>query len=217
MNKCFIITSYLSSPMSDNNVNIGQEDYIICADGGYAHALHANIVPHVVIGDFDSLNQSLQIPARVEVLSVGAEKDDTDTMLCLKYGMEKGFDDFVIIGGLGGRLDHTFANLQTMSYAVDHQIAIRIIDGKNQAIMIGPGTGRENGSQEVRLPKAEGCKLSLFSFSDQCRVTIQGVKYPLQDYLLTSSFPLGTSNEFAAEEAVIVNHFGKLLIILSKD
>lgn len=217
MRKCFIITSYLSSPIGDNNVKMGAEDYVICADGGYAHAAGSGIVPHLVIGDFDSLDRTLQIPAQVEVLSVGAEKDDTDTMLCVKHGMEKGFDDFVIIGGLGGRLDHTFANLQTMSYAVDHQVAIRIIDGKNQAIMIGPGIGRENGPQEVRLPKAEGCKLSLFSFSDQCRVTIQGVKYPLQDYLLTSSFPLGTSNEFAAEEAVITNGFGKLLIILSKD
>ena len=184
MGKCLIITSYLSSPISDNNVKMGTEDYIICADGGYAHAAAAAIIPHLVIGDFDSLDRTLQIPAGVEVLSVGVEKDDTDTLLCLKYGIERGFKEFVIVGGLGGRLDHTFANLQTMSYAVDHQASIRILDGKNRAFMMGTGVDLGAGSCEMCIPREEGWKLSLFAFSDECRVTIQGVKYPLQNHLL---------------------------------
>jgi thiamine pyrophosphokinase len=107
MSRCLIIAA---APINDyeqlsqylNNIN-----YIICADGGYIHARKLNLKPNVIIGDLDSIGE---IPQDIEVLQFNAEKDETDTLLAVKLGIERGFKDFLIIGGLGGRLDHTYAN-----------------------------------------------------------------------------------------------------------
>ena len=74
-----------------------QDDFILCADGGYAHACRMGIQPDLLIGDFDSM----QIPesAGCKILSYPPEKDDTDMLLALKSGLERGFRDFLILGG----------------------------------------------------------------------------------------------------------------------
>ncbi len=144
------------------------------------------------------------------VIPLPAEKDDTDTMVCLNHGIQQGFNEFYILGGLGGRLDHTIANLQTMSHAIDLQKSIWFLDGKNSATMRNPG--------KLTLPKKIGSKISLFTFTDFCNdVCIQGVKYPLKNCLLKNSLPLGVSNEFVDEKAEISHSSGKLLIILARD
>ena len=85
-------------------------DYIIAADGGYRHAQALGITPHAILGDFDSLGF---VPEEAEVFPV--EKDDTDAMLAVRHGLEKGCKTFYIYGGMeGDRADHTVANLQTL-------------------------------------------------------------------------------------------------------
>lgn len=215
MNRCVIITAFQSISLPQA-FDFCQSDFIICADGGYDHAMQGGIHPHVLIGDFDSLGkEALELQKDFEdsggrVLRLPAEKDDTDTLYCLKYGIKLGFEDFFILGGLGGRLDHTIANLQTMSYAIDRQKKIWFLDGKNKATLRNPG--------ELTIPKEDGMKLSLFSFGDSCQgVSIKGVKYPLDSCRLENSFPLGVSNEFAEDSAAISHTAGKLLIVLSQD
>lgn len=207
MKRCVIITSFQSAKIRDY-ISIKENDFIICADGGYNFAKAEEILPDVVIGDFDSFHG--EIHSSVKVIRANVEKDDTDTMLCLKYGIEQGCDSFIIAGGLGGRLDHTLGNLQCMAYAVDLQKSIWIIDGKNKATMLGFGA--------IRIHKIEGAQISLFSFTDECQgVDIRGVKWPLNNAVLRNSFPLGVSNEFQEEFALIQNELGKLLIVLSED
>lgn len=217
LNRCIIITSYQSASLRES-FSFHKDDFIICADGGYSFARLEGLRPNVVIGDFDSIDFSrIETDLRNEgtgsgcvVVRVAAEKDDTDTMICLKYGMDKGFSEFFILGGLGGRLDHTIANLQTMSHAIDHQGTIWFLDGKNKATLRNPG--------KVTIQKLEGFKISLFAFGDSCNgVSIQGVKYPLENCMLSHSFPLGVSNEFVEGNAEISHTAGKLLIILSQD
>jgi len=217
LSRCVIITSYQSDLLKES-FDFRKDDFILCADGGYSFARMEGIKPNVLIGDFDSMNFSdIESDLRnkgsinnCEVIRVAVEKDDTDTMICLQYGIDKGFDEFFIIGGLGGRLDHTIANLQTMSYAVDHQHTIWFLDGKNRATLRNPG--------RITIQKLAGFKISLFTFGDSCDgVSIQGVKYPLENCLLNNSFPLGVSNEFVEENAEISHTSGKLLIILSRD
>lgn len=97
-----------------------------------------------------------------------------------------------------------------MSYAVDRRKTIWFFDGKNRATLRNPG--------RITINKAEGYKVSLFSYGESCDgVSITGVKYPLKNHRLDSSFPLGVSNEFLDESAEISHTSGKLLIILSKD
>ncbi len=214
-----MITSWQSALLKESFA-FRKYDYIIFADGGYAHAKAEGILPDVIVGDFDSIDfgsieSDLKDPdsgKNCRVVRVAVEKDDTDTMICIKYGIDQGFDEFCVIGGLGGRLDHTVANLQAMSYAVDHNKTIWFFDGKNRATLKNPGS--------LTVNKADGYFLSLFSYGESCGgVSIKGVKYPLEDHLLGNSFPLGVSNEFTdgAEQAAVSHTSGKLLIILSKD
>ncbi len=212
MKRCVIITAYHSAPIH-KYFDFHEGDFIVCADGGYIYAKKENIIPHVLIGDFDSLNldsNSLSIPSSTEVVQLPVEKDDTDTMFCLKYGIEKGYDTFMVLGGLGGRLDHTMANLQTMNYAIEQEKEIQFIDGKNQATLRNPGS--------IEIKRKDDTKLSIFSYSDTCEgISLDGTKYLLTNYSLTNTFPLGVSNEFAKDTVKITHTKGKLLIILSQD
>lgn len=217
LNRCVIITSCQSALLKES-YEFRQDDYIICADGGYSHARMEGIRPDVVIGDFDSIDYSFTeddlkksgLVGSCRIIRAAAEKDDTDTMICLKYGMDLGYQEFFFLGGLGGRLDHTVANLQTMAHAIDSGCSIWFLDGKNRATLRNPGN--------LTVPALEGYKISLFAFEAACEgVTIQGVKYPLKDHLLKNNFPLGLSNEFLEKNAEISHASGKLLVILSHD
>ena len=230
MNRCIIITSYQTARLREI-FDFREDDFIICADGGYFHACAEGILTDVLIGDFDSLDYDFIDPIIPDIgeppfnelnrkdfrLDNGGrifrhavEKDDTDTMICLNYGLEQGFEEFYILGGLGGRLDHTIANLQTMSHAIDQGKSIWILDGKNRATLRNPGS--------ITLQRTDGYKLSLLSYSDVCEgVSIQGVKYPLDNRRINNSCPLGVSNEFIESNTVICHQSGKLLIILSQD
>lgn len=202
-----IFTAYNQYGVNES-LELSSDDFVICADGGYLYAQEANIVPDVVIGDFDSLKTQAREFGNIK--KYPAEKDETDTMLCLKYGIEHGYSDFVIAGGMGGRLDHTVANLQCLSYAVENNKKIWMVDSNNLVTMIAGGS--------VEIEKKEGFKLSLLSFTDECRgVSVKGTKYQLNGAVLSSRWPVGISNEFIAPKAEISCSSGKLLICVSRD
>lgn len=207
MSRCIIIAAHNEVAVK-SIVNIRADDFIICADGGYAFAAAEGIVPNLVIGDFDSFHGVVE--PSIEVERVAAEKDDTDTLLCLKRGIERGFEEFIIVGGIGGRLDHTIANLQTVAYGCERGCFVLLADKGNLVTMIGADT--------VKLPKVNGYKLSVFAFGDVCEgVYESGVKYPLTNATITNTFPIGVSNEIEAENAVISCKKGKLLLVMSKE
>lgn len=217
MSRCIIITSFQSASLREFFA-FRRDDFIICADGGYFFAKAEDIKPQMIIGDFDSIDvhsieedlEGSELDGSCRIVRVEEEKDDTDTMICLRYGIDQGFQEFYVLGGLGGRLDHIIANLQTMSYAVDRGISIWFLDGKNRATLRNPG--------KLAVSKINGYKISLFAFGDQCEgVSIRGVKYPLENYLLKNHFPIGVSNEFYEYHAEISHETGKLLIVLSHD
>lgn len=207
MEKCIIITSYIEGTIREL-VDISEKDYIICADGGYDLAVAENITPSIVIGDFDSSN--ITIPQGINIVTVPVKKDVTDTALCLDHAAEKGYRHVLIVGGIGGRLDHTIANIQNIfAYTKQGMSVIMADQGNIVMALINGGT---------TIPPREGHKLSLFSHSDLCRgVTVSGAQYPLQNHTLTAQFPLGVSNEFAGEDVTVEVENGELLIIMSRD
>ena len=94
-------------------------DYVIAADAGYEYCRKNNIIPDLVLGDFDSLGAA---PKHPNVMQLPVEKDDTDTVFAIKTGLEKGYRHFYIYGGLGGkRSDHTIANLQSLLYIANRK------------------------------------------------------------------------------------------------
>lgn len=204
--RCYI---FAGSPDADcKDVIFDDDRYVICADGGLKLALRLGIEPDVIIGDFDTYKGKL--PEKWEIIKYPPEKDDTDTMLAVKLALNRGYKNITICGGLGGRLDHTFANLQTLRYILKHGGIGELVGEGNIATMQGAG---------VRVySRLRGYYCSLFSFGDECSgITLTGFKYPLKNGTLKNSFPLGASNEVTGKSGVISVEKGSLLVIFSKD
>ena len=200
---CIIISGGDFSPVPAP----GPEDFIIACDRGYAHALRCGIRPDLVVSDFDSYDGA--IDPEIPVNRFRSEKDDTDTMLAIRYAAAKGFDEVRLYCALGGRLDHTLANLQALVFAEEHGLRGSIHSEDTVIHTL------QNGS--LTLPRREGWALSVFAAKDCCEgVSIRGAKYPLDHVRLSNGFPLGVSNQWAAERATISVESGILLIVEAK-
>ena len=209
MNNLVIITSFLESKFNIKSM-ILPSDYVICTDGGYDIAQTYDLTPNLLMGDFDSIESPL--PSDINIERFPPEKDYTDLELALKKAMELNADNVTIIGGIGGRLDHTFANIQLLSSYTNNFTSLTLVDGKNKCFVLN-----DNQSQGITIPQEDGSYISLFSLSAKCTgVTFQGVKYPLDNAELTREFPLGVSNEFVKKEAALSVKDGTLLVIISK-
>ena len=203
MGKCVIFCAGEFTGLAEP---VKRGDLVIAADGGYRYASALGITPDIVLGDFDSLGY---VPENSRVFPV--EKDDTDAMLAVRYGLEQGYKDFVLYGTLDGpRLDHTIANLQTLQFLADRQ-ATGFLVGCNQiATVVRSGC--------LALPATYKGTVSVFCMgADARKVTIEGLKYTLQNGTLSAGFPLGVSNAFIGKNAKISVGEGSLLIIYARE
>lgn len=167
---------------------IRADDYVIAADRGYAFCRQMGQKPSLLLGDFDSYEGTIETDC--PILEYPVEKDDTDTMLAIKVALEKGFDELLLLGMCGGRLDHTIANIQSVVYAVLHGAQAVIADEDLYITALC-------GGQSILVPNREGFVLSVFSHSSSCKgVTLKDLYYPLEDADLSNTFPLGVSNHF---------------------
>ena len=199
MGKCVIFCAggfrALAQPLKET-------DYLLAADGGLVHLEKLGLKPQGIIGDFDSLGY---VPQGAQVFPV--EKDDTDSMLAVRKGLELGMKDFVLYGALDGdRLDHTLANFQTLCFLAEHGAKGCLVGLKYLVAVV------KNG--ELQLPeKAKGI-VSVFCMGRDARgVTLEGLQYPLENGVLSSSFPLGVSNHFTGEQATVRVKDGTLLVM----
>ena len=200
MNTCYIFGA-LNTEIVDFNPQ--ENDLIIAADGGYSTLKKLNIKPDLVVGDFDSLGEA---PKDETVIKHPIKKDDTDTLLAVKIGLEKGYKTFVIYGAVGGRLDHTVATIQTATFVAENGGIAYIYDGNHTVTTI------KNSSINFKA-NAKGY-ISIFALSGVAKgVTIKGLLYELNDAEITPSFPIGVSNEFISKESEISVKDGILTII----
>lgn len=188
--------------MAGTELNIPEGAYVIAADAGLTVLESRGICPDLIVGDFDSLGR---IPEGDNVLCAPAEKDDTDILLAVKTALEMGYRTLIIYGGLGGRLDHSLANLQILNY-ITSQGAIGFLAGCGCVCTV-------IRDASLRFsPKTRGT-VSVFSMGDIARgVTLTGMKYPLTDYDMSNTFPIGVSNEMAGNARVTVKN-GTLAVI----
>lgn len=188
--RCVVFTAYCEGDPRDAYIP-REGDMVLCADAGLETARRMGVEPEMVIGDFDSMDE----PQGGNVIRHPVIKDDTDTMLCIKYAWEWGIKDFLIVGGIGGRLDHTLANLQTLNCLALRGNRAELCDGRVHIAAV------RNGS--VKLPRSKG-KLSVFAMNGPCRgVSIRGAKYELENGEFFPHIPLGMGNDFAADFAEI--------------
>lgn len=187
----------------------GGDDLVIAADAGVLHLEKLGLHAGLIVGDFDSLGTIPQDTAS-NIIVHPVQKDDTDTILAVREGLARGYHEFVIAGGLGGRLDHTLANLQTLTFLEKSSDAV-----KNHGYLAGDGKVITLLSDEsVTFHAGHSGILSLFCVGDHADVTIEGLKYPLDHYPMTPDFPIGVSNEFIGKESKITVKNGRVWMIL---
>lgn len=184
-------------------------DISISADCGYKNAKKLGVSIDFAVGDFDSGDKA-ELPREAEIIEVPAEKDFTDTQLAVDVALEQGADFITIIGGLGGRLDHTLSNLAILEKLWSMGIRAMITDGKNRARYI------ERTSELV--PKSLFKYLSLIAADENVKgVSLEGCKYPLKNAKLTRTNQFAVSNEILKNCALVSVKKGGLYIIESKD
>ena len=189
----------------------GADDLILAADAGYRTAQHLGLRPAIVLGDFDSLGSVPELPEGTELIRVPAEKNLTDTQLGVQTALERGAQAVTIVGGLGGRLDHTLSNLAILEDLWEKKIPAVITDGKNRARFL-----RSNSLLLLREPQFR--YFSLISSDPTVRgVTLEGCKYPLRNAKLTRRLHFAVSNEISGNCALISVRRGGVWIIESSD
>ena len=178
-------------------------DYVIAADRGYDSLLAYGVMPDMVVGDFDSLGHT---PKHPNVFHLPREKDDTDMVFALRKGLELGYRRFILLGGVGGRLEHTLGNLQILDWLTT-QGAEGVLAGEKTA-----ATALRDGS--LTFPASMTGYLSVFCNSGTAEnVNLTGLKFPLEHYEMTGSFPIGVSNEFTGVEATVSVDHGSLILV----
>jgi thiamine pyrophosphokinase len=193
-----------------NKANITEhpksDDLKIAADSGYKNALELGEKVDVLLGDFDSYTDKM--PEGIEVLKVPAEKDFTDTQMAVKEALERGADELVIIGGLGGRLDHTLSNVSILSELWKIRVHTVMTDGFNRV--------RYLNSSSTLVPRSHFKYVSLIALSEKLKgVSIEGCKYPLDNATLLKANQYAVSNEILGNCALISLKKGECLIIES--
>ena len=127
---CYLFGAGEQSPC---HIELGKDDLVIAVDGGFDYLEKIGLRADYVIGDFDSVSASSHLPS--DCIRHPKEKDDTDMMLAARLGLEKGYTNFEIYGGLGGRLDHTLANIQTLTFLNRHN-AVGTLIGDDYALKV---------------------------------------------------------------------------------
>lgn len=179
------------------------DDFVIAADAGFQVLEQSGINMDLVIGDFDSLPF---VPNHSEVITLKKEKDDTDMRAAVQEGLKAGYETFHIYGGTGGRIEHTIANMQLLA-----ELSL----GGKRGFLFGEDyiiTALTNGT--FSFPDHVSGYVSVFAHSERAEgVWLRGLKYELQDAVLTNSYPLGVSNEFIGKESSISVRTGTVLIV----
>ena len=187
--------------------SVNPEDFVICCDAGFAAAQRRGITPDLLIGDFDSYRAPL--PESVETLRFPVEKDDTDSMLALREGLRRGYKRFVLLFSLGGRLDHTLANIQALAF-LEELGATGMLIGPNDRVQL-----LKNGT--LGIPRDSAYTLSIFAYGGKAiGVTLKGMQYPLNNAVVTETFPVGLGNHIIAPTGRISVLDGTLLVVESK-
>ncbi len=202
MNRCLIF----GAGDMPSKIDILADDFVVCADGGIAIAEKFGIENYLAIGDFDSYEGEVS----KDYIVLSAEKDETDLIAAINIGLKRGFREFVLYGCLGGRLDHTVANIQTLNYLNERDASGILTSDDCKVILLDSADLALENDNDYRY-------ISVFSYGGTAKgVTIRGLKYTLDNAILSDSFPLGVSNEFLENSGKISVIEGKLLIILTK-
>lgn len=183
------------------------DDFVIAADAGIRYLEQCGISADLAVGDFDSLDYT---PSHPNTIALNSEKDETDMFAAVREGIKAGYSVFHIYCGMGCRVDHTLANIQILAYLAQNDMQGYLFGKDNVITAI---TDREMVFEAV--PSGY---ISVFSHTEKSDgVYLRGLKYELNNAVLTNTFPLGVSNEFIGIKSSISVSSGTLLIVFPRE
>lgn len=200
---CFIVAA---GDCYEETINIREHDFLVAVDGGCDTVRRMGLVPDLVLGDFDSVQED---PVGKECIRLQREKDETDTLYAVQLMAKRGYKYIVIYGGTGGeRISHTISNLQTL--IAFSNIHIFLLDRDEVMFLLVDG--------EIHFSKKCQGMLSVFSLTEESvGVSERNLKYQLEDAKMVHGYPIGVSNEFIGLESVVAVKKGMLLLCMEKN
>lgn len=209
MNRCVIVSAGPVSDVSALRTLLRPDDLVIAADGGWRLAESLGVNPTVIVADFDSSTMP-SVSGSTEIVRLPVRKDCTDTAAAVAYALERGYTDFLLLGCVGGRLDHQYAAIQLLIQLAQKGCRAVLADGNNRITAV-------TESPYIAEPM-HGWSLSLFAFGGTVHeLSIHGAAYELSDYDLHPADPLCVSNAAETVPCEITFSDGTLLLFRSKD
>ena len=213
MKRCVIISAGKIHDYERARSFLQSGDFFIFCDGGLAHAAGLGIEPDLIVGDFDScepsdLSKYTGSSGQPEIIKLPREKDDTDTLFATKLALERGYDNFLFLGAMGGRFDHALGNVSILLY----------LDGLGKEALLADDYSTMQIAGKKPFYIVDKC--SYFSVmtiaGDVSGVNIKNAKYPLVNASLSADFQLGISNEvLPGQTAEVSVEHGRVLIVIS--
>jgi thiamine pyrophosphokinase len=187
---------------------VTDEDMVICVDGGASNALALGLEPQVVIGDMDSIEAHVRRHLEQEgclFVEYPSRKDETDSELGVRYALSHGATELILLAALGGRIDHTLANVMLLAIPELTHIPARVIDGNQELVVV-----RDEFLAEGR----PGDTVSLLPLTtDAAGIHTEGLEYPLSDETLKFGGARGVSNVLVAAQGRVRVRSGLLLLV----
>lgn len=185
---------------------------IIGADKGCEALINNNIKPDYILGDFDSIDNSIYqklIDLNINRVQFNPEKDFTDSELALYKAMELGATKITLLGCTGTRIDHVFSNIGLLEKAIHHGVLCEIKDDNNRIFLT---------DKPMTLKGEVGQTISFHSYKEVVKnFNIKGAKYPLINYDLNPFDGRTVSNEFLDSDITITFNKGKILVFYTND
>ncbi len=189
-------------------------EYVIAADSGLEHIKKLGIKPDYILGDYDSVNHELlkKYNDSTETVVYPAEKDFTDTHLAILAAISRGAARIEMIGATGTRLDHMLTNIGVLKAALQAQIECYIYDNHNKIYLAD-----DSHKKIINKQEQYGEYVSIIPLTERVVLSLEGFKYPLENYELKQGLSICQSNEIAAKQGIINVSEGIAVVVEAKD
>lgn len=203
LRRCVIVGGAAIGDYGSVRQYLREDDFNIFCDSGLDHQEGLEIAPHLIVGDFDSHDNPC---LEVETIVLPREKDDTDTVFAVKEALRRGFEDFLLLGMVGARLDHTLGNVSILLMLHRQGKRALLLDDYSEMEIAAAQPVEIDGSYPF---------FSLLNISGTAKgVAIEDAKYPLRDAVIDCTYQYGVSNEvLPGKRARVSVREGELLLV----
>lgn len=208
MSRCVIVSAAKIENYEKIKTFLLEDDFYIFCDAGLNHAKKLCIKPNLIVGDFDSFNKAnLNSFSSIETIMLPTQKDDTDTFYAIKEGLKRGYKDFLLLGVIGNRFDHSLCNISSLLFLKNRGCTAQIIDDYSEMELL-----YKNETKEINDSYSY---FSLMNIAGDVKgVTIKNAKYPLNNHDINAEYSYGISNEvIKGKSACVTLKDGVLLLI----